>query len=959
MNLDTNNKEAILKAIQTGFILHTLNSNEEFRPKLINNNISLGNTVLSTLENELKDCQSFQFLVAFITKSGLVTLKNTLIELQRRKIPGKILTTDYLLYNEPDALRDLLRFENLEVKVYTKQAFHIKGYLFNYNTHQTFIVGSSNLTQEALKRNKEWNLKLSSLDEGEVIRDIQVDFQSLWNQAMQLTQAWIDDYEQLFNQNRYLRQQQHLLERKNLVFKPNSMQTQALKALDALRKQNKNKALLISATGTGKTFLSVFDVSQLQVNRVLFLAHRENILVQAKESFEQVIKNKSMGILSGTKKNTDSDFLFSTITMMSKPEVYTQFLPDYFDYIIIDETHRAGAISYLKVLDYFKPQFLLGMTATPERTDNYDIFQLFDYNIAYEIRLQHALEDDILCPFHYFGISELEVNGELIHEKTDFRYLVSKERVNHIINMLNLYGYSGNRPRGLIFCSRIEEAEELAEQFNQRGLRTLALSGKNSEAERTKAIERLESLSTDGDILDYIFTVDIFNEGIDIPAINQVIMLRPTQSAIIFVQQLGRGLRKFNDKEYVVVLDFIGNYEQNFLIPIALSGDRSLNKDSIRRFISEANRMIPGISTVSFDEITKRNIFNVIDRANLSSMQIFKNAFYELKNKLGRIPNIFDYEKFGSIDVTTYFDKFGSYYSFLSKLKLQEVDFNEQEELFLTYVSQKFAKGKRFFELLVLVNLIKYPQAAKPYFLKQAKEEYHREFSPAEITSIYRNLTNQFGTKSEQKKFNNITFIKELHNWSISDYFQQALLNIDLKNYLLDIIIFGLKRYENYYQQTYKSHALVLYEKYTYAEVCYLLNWQQNLPPLNIGGYKYDAETNTFPVFINYEKSEGSIQYEDRFISSTQLIALSKNKRSLLSKDREIIYNAKENGTMIYLFVRKNKDDEQSKEFYFLGSIEAVGEPVAVITKDQQNAFEILYQLNTPVRDDIYDYLTT
>ena len=250
----------------------------------------------------------------------------------------------------------------------------------------------------------------------------------------------------------------------------------------------------------------------------------------------------------------------------------------HFDYILIDEVHKAGASSYQKVIEYFNPKFLMGMTATPERTDDFNIYALFDYNIAYEIRLQEALEEDMLCPFHYFGVTDIEYNGETIDDATILSKLVADERVNHILDKIEYYGFSGETVKGLMFCSRKEEAAKLSLVLNEKGLRTVALTGDDSQEERVLRINQLENGK-----LDYILTVDIFNEGIDIPCINQVVMLRQTQSSIIFIQQLGRGLRKHDTKDYVTIIDFIGNYKNNYLIPVALSGDQSQNKDNIRR----------------------------------------------------------------------------------------------------------------------------------------------------------------------------------------------------------------------------------------------------------------------------------------------------------------------------------------------------------------------------------------
>lgn len=567
--------EKILDGVKTGIIDRDWDSNEELRPKLLFNDIHTGNTVLSSLQKELNQCISFWFSVAFITKSGIVVLKETLKELKERGIKGKILTTDYLSFNEPDALRELLKFENLEVKVFAQEQFHTKGYMFKYDEMSTFVIGSTNLTQYALKSNKEWNLKIASLDQGEMISVINQEFESMWQKAIPLCEQWIKEYEEVYQAVRTAQKRSKIIRLKAHTLKPNKMQIEATRALVDMRKRGKNKALLVSATGTGKTYLSAFDVRNYKPENMLFLVHREQILNQAIESFKDVMGEYiNVGKLSGTSKDRDAQYLFSTVQTMSKPEIMKTYQPEHFDYICIDETHRSGAESYQRIINYFKPKFLLGMTATPERTDGFDVFSLFEHNIAYEIRLQQALEEDMLCPFHYFGIRDFETDdGELIDDATEFKKLISKARVEYIIEKTNFYGFCGDRVKGLMFCSRKDEAVELSRLLNEHGYRTVALSGDNSQEEREKAINRLEQDEIVGG-LDYILTVDIFNEGVDIPAVNQIVMLRPTQSSIIFIQQLGRGLRKVINKEYVVVIDFIGNYKNNFMIPIALSGSQ-------------------------------------------------------------------------------------------------------------------------------------------------------------------------------------------------------------------------------------------------------------------------------------------------------------------------------------------------------------------------------------------------
>ncbi|MCF8342497.1 MAG: DEAD/DEAH box helicase, partial [Chitinophagaceae bacterium] len=319
---------------------------------------------------------------------------------------------------------------------------------------------------------------------------------------------------------------------------------EALENLKTLRGEKKKKALIISATGTGKTYLSAFDAKAFNPKKLLFVVHRLTIAKDSLKTFQKVFgETKTMGLYSGDKRDLDCDFLFSTVQTISKSTHLENFAKDHFDYIIIDETHRSGADSYLRLIEYFNPKFLLGMTATPERTDGNDIFQLFDHNIAYEIRLNKAMEEDMLSTFHYYGVSDLIIDNNESENKSDFNLLVSTERVERVIEQANFYGSDNGITRGLVFCSRKKEAIELSTLFNLNGFKTVALTGDSTEEERAKSIEKLESDNLN-EKLDYIFTVDIFNEGIDIPKINQIIMLRPTESAIIFYSAIGQRIEK-------------------------------------------------------------------------------------------------------------------------------------------------------------------------------------------------------------------------------------------------------------------------------------------------------------------------------------------------------------------------------------------------------------------------------
>ena len=542
--------------------------------------------------------------------------------------------------------------------------------------------------------------------------------------------------------------------------------------------------------------------------------------------------------------------------------------------------------------------------------------------------------------------------------------------------------YSGDKVKGLIFCSSIRETEELSAKFNHvinpatgKKFRTIALNGSSSEPERQNAFERLAmnegDTTADNEPLDYIFSVEILNEGVDIIEVNQVIMLRPTQSPIVFVQQLGRGLRKSYGKEYVVILDFIGNYHNNFMIPIALSGDRTYNKDNIRRYIMEGGRVIPGASTVHFDEISRKRIFASVDNANFSDIKLIRENYTNLKNKLGRIPRLRDFDDYGEMDVIRIFDNnsLGSYYKFLLKYEKEyKVRLSENEEKIIEFVSKKLANGKRIQELKMLKRMLAYARGASKFGLfaglSEDMKEYGKAVSQNQRENLVNIMTNEFPAGSGKKTYSQCVFIEE----DGSDYkptknFIQMMSNNDFYEILQELVEFGIHRFERNYKDTYGQTDLVLYQKYTYEDVCRLLNWEQNEVPLNIGGYKFDKKTKTFPVFINYDKSENisdTTKYEDHFVPGfrDRLIAISKSGRSLQSEDVQNFLKAKERGIQVELFVRKNKDDKISKEFYYLGHMTASGNTKEfTMVNTEKTAVEIEWVLDIPVREDIYEYI--
>ena len=972
--------------LETAFIDRSINSNSFYQPEFLSNNYEQGRKVLVSLEKELLNCDEFSISVAFITRSGIEPLLLTLKELEKKNIKGRILTTDYLLFSDPSALDKLNELSNIELKMYKTSresgGFHTKGYIFKQDEIYRIIIGSSNLTIDALTRNREWNTKLVTSSDGAILHEIKDEFEDLWQHPETKNYSEVAaDYRISYFENKIKIKQEEIEKEKyfgKLVtpLVPNSMQVAFINNLEKIIQKGEDKALLISATGTGKTYASAFAMRDLGFKRVLFLVHRNQIVKQAKKSFERVFGNtRTMGIVSGESRDFDSDYIFATIQTMSKEDIYSQYDKSYFDAIVFDEAHHTSASSYKRIMDYFKPKFTLGMTATPDKRDDQfagkNIYELFNHQIAYEIRLQEALEEDLLCPFHYFGITDIAMHdSEATYTNIDdFRYLTSDERVTRVMEQARYYGHSGNRVKGLIFCSRVEEAKELSKKFNERGWRTIALSGTNSEKERENAIDRLvmdTEVNDKGESqLDYILSVDVFSEGVDIVEINQVIMLRPTESPIVFIQQLGRGLRKAKEKEFVVILDFIGNYTNNFMIPIALSGDRTYNKDNIRRYVLEGTRMIPGASTLHFDEISRKKIFKAIDNANFSDIKLIKENYINLKNKLGYIPRLIDFDRFGEMDVLRIFDNnsLGSYYKFLMKYEKEyTIRLNETEEKFIEFISKKLANGKRMLDLEMINCILIYRNHLFARLKEILKEKYTHELTELEKTSIKNILTNEFPTGSQAKTYEKCIFIEQDgDDFRIAKEFDQLLENQAFKNMIQELIIFGLSRYQTQYSNTYQDTSLVLYKKYTYEDVCRLLNWEHGEVALNIGGYKYDKHTKTFPVFINYDKADdisATTKYEDHFINNATLVAISKSGRSIKSEDVQNFLHAYERGIKVPLFVRKNKDDKVSKEFYFLGYMNASGKTEEIIMPGTtKSAVEIEWTLKVPVREDIYEYI--
>lgn len=925
-----------------------------YDPKLIINDKQTKQYMMNVLQDELDTCQNFFFSVAFLTQDGLAALKTQLADLHRKNIKGKILTSIYLAFNQPAVFEDLLNIPNIEVRISKKQGFHSKGYLFKQSGYHSFMIGSSNLTMSALKTNYEWNVRLTSYDHGQMIQDIQVHMENEWREAEILTHEWISNYKKIYQPMTYFKEVKAIADNSSPYILPNKMQNIALSNLRELRETGAEKGLIISATGTGKTYLSAFDVLQAKPKRVLFVVHREQILNKAKSDYQRILggTDEDYGILSGNKKEIEARYLFATIQTISKEHVLKQFPKDHFDYILIDEVHKAGAKSYHRVLEYFHPNFLLGMTATPERTDGFNIFELFDYNIAYEIRLQEALEEEMLCPFHYFGVTDYEKDGEMISEATDLKYLVEEERVTYLLEKLTYYGCSGNIPKGLIFCSRKQEAENLSEIFNQKGRPSSYLSGDHTLDEREQEVKRLEI----GEI-EYIFTVDIFNEGIDIPKVNQVVMLRNTQSSIIFIQQLGRGLRKDSSKEFVTVIDFIGNYKNNYMIPMALSGDTSRDKNNLRKDTFDTS-FISGISSVNFEKIAKKQIFDSINKVTIDSMSELRKNFELLSNRLGRTPYLKDFQEQQTLDPLLIANKKNSYYGYLESIKKNDTTITPIANTFLVIATREFLPGMRIQEIILLEKMINEP--TKKWTLKEMKQllkQHSLIATDKVVNSVLKTLDLSFFTGSLAKTYKNQAFITRSGNeFSLSLLFKEEIKNSYFTKLIEDILSTGKMKSIDYSS----TEPLTRYQKYKRKDVLRLLNWQQQMVDQNIGGYT--ASEGEFVIFVTLRKgknfSGAQMAYEDELIDPSTMKWFTKAPRSMKSPEVQKLMHPED--WTIRVFAKKS--DNEGTDFYYLGDVKPIRDTIIELEKPTQNGgkkkvVEMLLKFSEPIDLNLYRYL--
>ena len=608
------------------------------------------------LIQSLKKADSVDIIVSFLMESGVKMLLEELDNALKRGAKIRILTGNYLGITQPSALYLLKKKlgSRVDMRFYNEKdrSFHPKSYIFHYRGYNDIYIGSSNISRSALTSGIEWNYRFSSVSDPKNYEKFYQVFEDLFEhhsiiidneELKRYSQNWhrpavakdLERYE-YSHQNEENKSEDTKV---RLLYEPRGAQIEALCALEDTRAEGAKRALVQAATGVGKTYLAAFDSKSYE--RVLFVAHREEILKQAAASFRNVRNSEDYGFFTGEEKSTDKSVIFASVATLGRSEYLSEkyFAPDYFQYLVIDEFHHAVNEQYQRIVKYFKPQFLLGLTATPERMDGRNIYEICDYNVPYEISLKDAINKGMLVPFHYYGIyDDTDYSGlHLIRGRYDEKELNETYIGNvHRHDLIYKYYCKYGSKKALGFCCSRAHAEEMAKEFCERGIPSAAVysnaNGTYSE-ERGKAIEKLKS----GEIR-VIFSVDMFNEGVDITSVDMVMFLRPTESPIVFLQQLGRGLRRSKGKEYLNVLDFIGNYEKAGRVRFLLTG-RTLGKNE---YYNPADRSaFPDDCLIDFD-MKLIDLFSEMDKKHLKVRDQIRNEYYRVKEFLGRIPSRMD-----------------------------------------------------------------------------------------------------------------------------------------------------------------------------------------------------------------------------------------------------------------------------------------------------------------------------
>lgn len=915
-------------------------------------------TFLEKIKDNLRRCTAFHFSVSFIKKAGLVLLIKDIEAAVERGAKGRIITSTYQNFTDIESLKSFFALQsrcgNLECHLdhecfhdsgYTTLGYHSKGYLFEFEDHCEVIVGSSNITRYALLKNIEWDVAVSDEKTSALYVEAMREFEEKWYSTHPLNTEIINLYSNKLNFAIERWDMDYDLHTANI--KPNFMQKKALKELNRYRAVGTARALVVAAAGSGKTYLAAFDALNFAPKRLLYIVHEGSILKKALETFQDVFGNAvSYGIFSGESKEMDADFVFATnITMAKSLELFPK---DHFDYIIVDECHHATAETYKKIIGYFEPEFLLGLTATPERMDNQDVFDLFDKNVPYELRLRDAIINELVVPFKYYGIRDEMINYGLT--KSEERKMVAQlATVDHCAFITK--EIERHRPAGklkaLAFCRNVTHARMMCEAMGEH-YRTAYLTGKNDIGERIRAYNDLQS---DDKELEILFTVDILNEGVDIPGVNMVLFLRPTESSTIFIQQLGRGLRKYDNKQYVTVLDFIGNsYKRSVQIAFALSSladNFVLEKRLMMALVQDDFKAI-GLSDygveIHIDDLSKEEIISYIERENFNSLNYMKQDYFNFRKYIGAetYPRHMDYInndcapdllRFLSIKIQG--RKCISYYNFLHGI-LDGID--EDARLLPVFTDRQIAFANYLSAMLPLVRRHEY---------EIFKCVIHGITDIEAIESI---LCSFIAGYTHAELEHALKYITD-NGFAVVCNGRCDLVDVPIDNdfleYLDDLLAYGLTRYTiDYGEET----GFKLWQSYRMDQV--QLKLLKNPGHTFVGTYYYD---DTVVIFASLKKDASiaeRLNYKDKFLEPA--LFQWESMANVSASDLHKLITSK----VTHLFIRKVSDENGIvMPFTYVGKGHLTN-PRKQVSFDPQKKKEVVtYLFDIPMENELPDYL--
>jgi len=958
------------------------------------------------LKQELLNCKKFYFIVSFIRYSGIQLLISTLDELEKQGIQGEIITSVYLNITDSKALRKLLSYKNIKVKIYnnSSESFHTKAYLFEKEKYHSVVIGSSNISQSALYSAEEWNVKLTDSSFFNIYGKSLNQFEKLWhsNEAIELTQDFIDEYEKYkksVNVQNTFDYRKTKIEQEN-EFVPNSMQKRVLQKLKETRINGNKKGLVISATGTGKTYLAAMDIKQFfEINsntenklfkindkkskisniKFLFIAHREELLENAINVFSKILKidKNEFGRIYGGLKEIDKSIIFASI--QSLRNCYNEFKTSFFDYIIVDEFHHSMSDSYLKTLSYFNPKFLLGLTATPKRMDGKDILSLCDYNVVDEIGIKEALEEDLIVPFHYFGVNDYTINYDNIpykngkyNEKILLENLLLNTRTDYIVEKINKFGFDGDELSAVAFCQNIEHAFFMKEEFSKKGYKSAVITANTSSNERSEILEKFKNKK-----IEILCVVDILNEGIDIPTINLLLFLRPTMSSTIFIQQIGRGLRKAKNKDFVTIIDFIGNHKKDYLLINYFSSEVD-NKDTLftkkEKIINEIKNQfsnIPKSCYVELDRVCQNRIIEKIEKINFNSKNILKELYLDYKQEIGKSEDEFlqiadfdtNIELFQELCL-----KMHSFYNAQLQFENSKIFENENEKNplntteieFLEYLEKKITLVEPFTFLI-----IDYLATGKEYINNSDLLNKYKEFFDIKrnfekyylLNRIFEELTedeilekNLYGYKFS-KKYKNLFLNKKL-NEKNNMKSQQKENKLNFINRLKQLIHLGLNEFKRNDLDEFNENILISYKEYKRVELQILLDSKVPKGSWRAGYANTEKDICLFATIDKTHIFQENLKYDNSLFADDIIQWISQPKTSHNSSVGQMFIHHKEKGFKVHIFIRKYAfmNGNKTNPFIYLGNAKYYSsqgdKPMKILWKlDKKIPQKLIYEL--------------